>query len=67
MLKDFNQLFTTILNKIAISSKHVHNVQVEFQNVALPLPIDIFVKKSRKSMTGNFDETNKIGKKEIIN
>ena len=61
-VKDFNQIFITILNRIPNNLAEVV-VQIEFYIVALPPPIGMFIKrKEKQTLEENFQEANKVEK-----
>jgi hypothetical protein len=60
-VKDFNQIFINLLNRIP--DKPVKSVRVEFYTVALPPPIVMFFKaKEMRTLTENFLEVVKVEK-----
>lgn len=60
-VKDFNQRFMTLLNRILI--KPTEAVQIEFYNVALPPPIGMFVKNQDiQTLVDNFVEAIQVEK-----
>ena len=60
-LKEFNQRFITLLNKIP--DKLVEEIQVEYYIVALPLPVSMFVKRKEiRTLEENFLEDIKVEK-----
>jgi hypothetical protein len=46
--KDFNQWFTTILNKFQPEAKPTHELQIEVYVNALPTSISMFLKRDAK-------------------
>ena len=60
-VKDFNQIFTILLNKIP--DKRVEVVQIEFYTTALLPPISMFVKREKKqTLDENLEEVIKVEK-----
>jgi hypothetical protein len=60
-VKDFNQRFITLLNKISI--KPIEEVQIEYYTSALPPNIAMFVKNQEKlTLVDNFVEDIKVEK-----
>ena len=60
-VKDFNQIFITLLNRIL--DKLVELVQIEFYTSTLPPPIAMFVKgKKKQTLAENFQEAIKVEK-----
>ena len=60
-VKEFNQRFITLLNKIL--DKPPEAIQVEYYTVALPLTIAMFVKrKEMRTLEENFEEAIQIEK-----
>ena len=60
-VKDFNQRFMTVLNRILIKPTEV--VQIEFYNVTLPPPIGMFVKNQDiQTLEDNFAEAIQVEK-----
>jgi hypothetical protein len=56
-VKDFNQRFTTILNKFQPEAKPTQELQIEVYANALPSFISMFVKRAAKpTLTENFEE-----------
>jgi hypothetical protein len=47
-VKDFNQMFTTILNKFQPEAKPTQELQIEVYANALPASISMFVKRDTK-------------------
>jgi hypothetical protein len=47
-IKDFNQIFLTLMNKIPEDSRPATNVLIEFYTTSLPSSIAIFVKREGK-------------------
>jgi hypothetical protein len=57
MAKDFNQRFTTILNKFQPKAKPMQDLQIEVYANALPASISMFVKRvSKHTLPKNFEE-----------
>jgi len=48
-IKDFNQRFMKLMNKILKDSRPGDNVIIEFYTIALPTSIDIFFKRDGKT------------------
>jgi hypothetical protein len=60
-VKDFNQWFTTILNKFQPESKPTQELQIEVYINALPACISMFVKRDAKTtLAENFEEAKTI-------
>jgi hypothetical protein len=60
-VKDFNQIFTTILNKFQPEAKHTQELKIEVYANALPASISIFVKRVAKlTLAKNFEEAKTI-------
>jgi hypothetical protein len=60
-VKEFNKIFITLLNRIP--NKPVAVVKIEYYNVALPLPVAMFVKKKEiRTLAENFEEAIKVEK-----
>jgi hypothetical protein len=60
-VKDFNQIFTTILNKFQPTAKPNKELQIKVYSNALPASISMFVKRATKqTLAGNFEETKTI-------
>ena len=60
-IKDFNQIFITLLNRI--HDKPAKEIQIEFYNASLPPPVSIFVKrKEKQTLVENFQEAIKVEK-----
>ena len=60
-MKDFNQRFITLLNKIA--NKPSEALQIEFYTSSLLPPISMFVKREKKqTLVENLEETIKVEK-----
>ena len=60
-VKEFNQRFVTLLNKI--SDKPPKAVQIEYYTAALPLPVAMFVKRKEiRALEENFEEAIKVEK-----
>ena len=60
-VKEFNQRFITLLNKIP--DKPPEAIQVEYYTVALPLIVAMFVKRKEiRTLEENFEESIKIEK-----
>jgi hypothetical protein len=56
-VKDFNQRFTTILNKFQPKAKPAQELQIEVYTNALPTSISMFVKRAAKhTLDENFEE-----------
>jgi hypothetical protein len=55
-VKEFNQRFTTILNKFQPKAKPTQELQIEVSTNALPTSISMFVKRAAKeTLAGNFE------------
>ena len=62
-VKDFNQIFLSLRNKILVDSRPIERVVIEFYTSALPQTMDMFVKQKEKTtMQGNFTEAIKVEK-----
>jgi hypothetical protein len=60
-VKDFNQIFTTILNKFQPKAKPTQELQIEVCTNALPNSISMFVKRVAKpNLAENFEEAKMI-------
>jgi hypothetical protein len=60
-VKDFNQIFTTILNKFHPMVKSAQELQIEVYANALPASISMFVKRAAKqTLAENFEEAKMI-------
>jgi hypothetical protein len=60
-VKDFNQIFTTILNKFQPMVKPTQELQIEVYANALPASISMFVKRAaKKTLAENFEEAKMI-------
>jgi hypothetical protein len=60
-VKDFNQIFTTILNKFQPEAKPTQELQIEVYTNALPTSISMFVKRDSKlTLAENFEEAKTI-------
>jgi hypothetical protein len=60
-VKDFNQRFTTILNKFQPEAKPTQELQIEVYANALPTSISMFVKRAAKrTLAENFEEAKMI-------
>jgi hypothetical protein len=60
-VKDFNQCFTTILNKFQPKAKPTQELQIEVYVNVLPASISMFVKRVAKTtLAENFEEAKKI-------
>jgi hypothetical protein len=60
-VKDFNQIFTTILNKFQPEAKPTQELQIEVYANALLASISMFVKRAAKlTLAQNFEEDKKI-------
>jgi hypothetical protein len=60
-IKDFNQRFTTILNKFQPEAKPTKEFQIEVYTNALPMSISMFVKRATKlTLAENFEEAKTI-------
>jgi hypothetical protein len=56
-VKDFNQRFTTILNKFHPEAKPTQELKIEVYANALPASISMFVKRATKqTLAENFEE-----------
>jgi hypothetical protein len=63
-IKDFNQIFLTLMNKILEDSRPADNVIIEFYTTTLPSSIAIFVKRAGKNtLAETFEETLDVEKK----
>jgi hypothetical protein len=55
-VKEFNQLFTTILDKFQLEAKPTQKLQIEVHANALPTSISMFVKRATKTtLAENFE------------
>ena len=62
-VKDFNQRFLTLRNRIPITSRPTEDVTIEFYTSALPGKIAIFVRqKAKLTLAENFEEAIKVEK-----
>jgi hypothetical protein len=60
-VKDFNQIFTTILNKFLPEAKPTQELQIEVYTNSLPTSISMFVKRDAKpTLAENFKEAKMI-------
>jgi hypothetical protein len=60
-VKDFNQRFTTILNKFQPKSKPTREFQIEVYDNDLPTSISMFVKRvAKENLDENFEEAKTI-------
>ena len=60
-VKDFNQRFTTSLNKFQPKAKHTQEFQIEVYANALQTSISMFVKRATKpTLAENFEEAKTI-------
>jgi hypothetical protein len=60
-VKDFNQRFTSILNKFQPEPKPTQELQIEVYNNALPTSISMFIKRASKhTLAENFEEAKTI-------
>jgi hypothetical protein len=60
-VKDFNQIFTTILNKFQPTVKPNQELKIKVYDNALLDSISMFVKRAtKKTLAGNFEETKTI-------
>ena len=60
-VKDFNQRFTTILNKFCPEAKPTQELQIEVYANTLPTYISMFVKRAAKrTLAENFEEAKTI-------
>ena len=60
-VKDFNQRFTTILNKFQAVAKPTQELQIEVYANMLPASISMFVKRAaKKTLAENFEEAKTI-------
>jgi len=60
-VKDFNQIFTTILNNFQPKAKPTQDFQIEVYANALPTSISMFVKRAAKrTLDKNFEESKTI-------
>ena len=60
-VKEFNQRFVTLLNKI--SNNPTKAIQIEFYTIALPPPVSMFVKRKEiRTLAENFVEAIKVEK-----
>lgn len=64
-VKEFNQIFITLLNRI--SDKPAEAIQIEYYTVALPLSIAMFVKREEiRTLVENFVEAIKVEKHQFL-
>jgi hypothetical protein len=62
-VKDFNQRFLTLMNKIPQASKPVEDVSIEFYTSSLPFSMEMFVKRDEKNtLEATFKEAIKVEK-----
>ena len=62
-IKDFNQCFLTLLNKIPVASQPPEDIIIENYASALPKSLGMFVKKSVKiTLVETFEEAIKVEK-----
>ena len=62
-VKDFNQHFLSLRNKIPAESRPTEGVVTEFYTLALPQTMAMFVKQAQKATPqGNFAETTRVEK-----
>jgi hypothetical protein len=47
-VKDFNQIFLTLINKIPLASKPADDVSIEFYTSSLLVSMTMFVKRDKK-------------------
>jgi hypothetical protein len=60
-VKDFNQIFTTILNKFHLEAKSTQELQIDAYANALPTSISMFVKRAAKlTLAETFEEAKMI-------
>jgi len=60
-VKDFNQWFTTILNKFQLKAKPTHELQINLYVNSLPTSIFMFVNRvSKTTLADNFEESKTI-------
>jgi hypothetical protein len=60
-VEDFNQIFTTILNKFQPEAKPAQELQIEFYANALPASISMFMKRAAKrTLAKNFEQAKMI-------
>jgi hypothetical protein len=60
-VKDFNQIFTTILNKFHLAVKPTQELQIEVYANALPTAISMFLKRAtKKTLAENFEKAKMI-------
>jgi hypothetical protein len=60
-VKEFNQRFTTILNKFHSAAKPAQEFQIEVYANVLPASISMFIKRvAKKTLTDNFEEAKAI-------
>jgi hypothetical protein len=60
-VKDFNQIFMTILNKFQLTTKPTEELQIEVYANALPTSISMFVKRvTKQTLAENFEEAKMI-------
>jgi hypothetical protein len=55
-VKDFNQSFTTILNKFQPKARPTLELQIEVYANALPISISMFIKRVANTLAQNFEE-----------
>jgi hypothetical protein len=62
-VKDFNQRFLTLMNKIPQASKPTEDVSIEFYTSTLPISMEMFVKRDEKNnLEATFKESIKFEK-----
>ena len=62
-VKDFNQRFLTLRNKIPATSRPAEDVTIEFYTSALPVSMAMFVRqKAKLTLVENFEEAIKVEK-----
>ena len=62
-VKDFNQRFLTMRNRIPATSRPAEDVTIEFYTLALLVSMAMFVRRAAKpTLTETFDEAIKVGK-----
>ena len=62
-VKDFNQRFLTLRNRIPATSRPAEDVTIEFYTSALPVSMAMFVRRAAKpTLTETFDEAIKVEK-----
>jgi hypothetical protein len=60
-VKDFNQIFMTILKKFQLKTKPTQELQIEVYANALPTSISMFVKRvAKQTLAENFEEAKMI-------